>query len=461
MSNTNSLLLALPVDPMLVVLPIVGTAAILFFFLFFVLRKGQNPKKNRPKDRNTIVREANRKLAQNPKDADALLSLGNLYYREANFEKSMKTFEILMDLCATNSDLNEFEIIKKYGLSALKIKNYDEAYKNLVLARTLSTDDFEINHNLGYLEYLRKNYEKASGLLQQAIKQQPDHIKSLRYLGHSFFRVKKYKEALSSLLKSIELEPDDKESLFVTAQCYHELSQNDQAIKIFTFLRADPELGPSSALYAGTIHLNTRQYPAAIMDFEIGLRHEKIKPETFLEMKYRLATAYVKQQDLATSVKLLTEIQNMAPGYKDVPTLLNKYGELNSNQNLQIFLMSVPSEFVSLCRKITESYIPKAKTKIIDISVHKSEYADILAEVSTPKWEDLILFRFVRTTGQIGELMLRDLYGRIKELKAGRGFCITAGDYSDGAHQFVEARLIDLIDKTELMSRLNNLDHRG
>ncbi len=412
------------------------------------------------KDRNAILKDANRKLAQNPKDPEALLALGDLYFKEGNFDKAMRTFDVLQDLCATNPDLDEFEITKKYGLSSLKMRKFDEAYKSLVLARTVKKDDFEVNSNLGYLEYLKKNYEKAAALLQPAVQAQPDHIQSLRYLGHSLFRLKHYKDALTALRKSIDLQPDDKESLFATAQCYHELSQNEQAIKIFTHLRTDPDIGPIAALYAGTIHLNNRQYEPAILDFEIGLRHEKIKPETVLEMKYRLSAAYIKRQDLASAVKILQEIQDDAPGYKDVPSQLNKYAELNSNRNLQVFLMSAPSEFVSLCRKLAENYIPRSKTKIVDISVHKSEYADVLAEVSTGKWEDLILFRFVRTTGQIGELVLRDLYVRIKDMKAGRGFCISAGEFTEGARQFVEARLIDLVGKDQLMKKLNNMDHR-
>jgi hypothetical protein len=82
--------------------------------------------------------------------------------------------------------------------------------------------------------------------------------------------------------------------------------------------------------------------------------------------------------------------------------------------------------------------------------VNKNEYADILADIETVRWQDTMLFRFIRTTGQVGELMLRDMHGRIKELHAGRGYCLAAGTFTEGAVAFVEARLIDLIDKEEL-----------
>jgi hypothetical protein len=137
---------------------------------------------------------------------------------------------------------------------------------------------------------------------------------------------------------------------------------------------------------------------------------------------------------------------------------IRKYQELNANKNLKVYLLSPPSDFVSLCRKLCGKVFPRAKIKITDVSVNKNEYADILSEVHTSKWEDLVLFRFMRTTGQTGELILRDLYTRIKEVKAGRGFCFSGGAFTEEAVQFVEARLIDLVDKKELVKILNTLN---
>jgi len=445
-------------NPIVWVIIIIGIA-VLFFVLIFLTRKGgSSEKKEKKKDRNAIIKEANRKLAQNPKDAEALLALGNLYYSEEEYDKSLKTFGVLLELCATNPDLDDFLITKMYGLSAMKAKKLDEAYKNLVLAWTARKDDFEVNNALGHLEYLRKNYEKAELLLQRAVASNPDHYNSLRYHGLSLYRLKRHSEALEDLKKALDVAPEDKEALFAAAHSYHETGQSEQALRIFTHLRTDPTMGPMAALYAGTIHINTKQYQDAILDLEIGLRHENIKPENLLEMKYRLAAAYVKENDLAQAVQHLTEIKQADPDYKDVHDLLNSYSELNSNKNLQVFLMSASSEFISLCRRITETYIPRSATKIVDIALHKSDHADILAEVSTSKWEDLILFRFIRTAGHTGELVVRDLYSHMKELRAGRGFCITAGDFSDGARQFVEARLIDLVGKDQLMKCLKKLN---
>ncbi len=449
--------LVLPLLPVVVIVAVIG---LLYFFTIGRKHKnpGQKAQKLHGKDRAAVIREANKRLAQNPRDVEALQTLGEVFYNDEDFEKAMKTYSVLVALAGGNRSIDEYEATVRYALSALKCNNVEEAYKSLVLAWNMRADGFDVNHNLGCLEYQNKNYDRAIELLSQARVMQPDHAKTLRFLGLSLFRARRYAEGAALLKKAIDQEPEDKEALFAVARCYHELGQNEQAIKVFSHLRADPQLGPNAALFAGTIHLQTRQYGEAVQDFQFGLKHENVPNDILIELQYRLAVTYIKQDEIGEALRLLGEIQAASPDYRDVQELLKRYRELNTNHNLKIYLISPTSDFVSLCRKIVASYFAESKVKISDVSIQKSEYADILADVTTAKWEDLILFRFVRTTGTVGELIVRDLYTRIKEVKAGRGLCMAAGSFSEGARQFVEARLIDLVDKELLTHHLSSLD---
>ena len=340
----------------------------------------------------------------------------------------------------------------------MELKKFNESFKALMICRGMKQDVFEVDYNLGYLLFKQKSYEKAAALFLKAKKMKPEHNLCTRYLGHSLFRINRMKEAAILLRKTIDFEPDDKESLFVLAQAYNILGQQEQSLRIFTHLRPDPVMGPNAALFAGTINLKLNHSDQAIMDFEIGLRHEAIPKEIKTEIQYNLAITYVKTQELGKALGLLKELQSKVPEYNDVPALIHKYDELNKNRNLQTYLIAPASDFVTLCRKLSTTFYPQAKVNVIDISVQKDQYADILTEVSTKKWDDTILFRYIRTTGQVGEFALRDLYSKTKEVKAGRGFCITAGDFTEGAHRFVEARLIDLIDKKQLMEKMENME---
>jgi hypothetical protein len=116
------------------------------------------------------------------------------------------------------------------------------------------------------------------------------------------------------------------------------------------------------------------------------------------------------------------------------------------------------SEFANICRKLTSQAFPKAHIKVLDMNIIKNLYLDIVVEVNTRRWEDLVLFRFIRNTGQVSDLLVRELHAKLKEEKAGRAFCFTAGFFTDDAKKFVEARLIDLIERERLEKMLKAIE---
>ena len=436
-----------------VLMAVVLIIIIAFLAMMFMGRsKGIKNSGNREK----TLKEAEKRLLQDPRNPEALKSAGEIYFSEEAWDQAYKIYGKLAELELHGPD--EFNIAFRYALSALKLGLNDDAYRGFNIARTYRQNNFEVNYNLGVLEFQKKNYEKAVALLNAAKAQEPDDTATLRTLGHSYFRLKKNKEAMALIRKAIDLAPDDKESLFTLAECYLEANQTDQAQRIFSHLRGDPVMGATACLTSGTISFDARQYEKAANDFELGLRHENIKPDVKMELRYKLATSYLKLNNMGKAIGYLKEINLENPNYKDVVPLLNKYQELNANKNLQIFLMAPSGDFVALCRKIVMSYFQKAKIKITNISVNKNEWADILTEVDTSKWSDLIMFRFIRTQGSIGELVVRDFHSHLKEVKAGKGVCITVGVFSEGAKRYTEARLIDLIEKDRLQAILNTVD---
>ena len=434
-------------------------ALILIVLLFMMLKSriGTGTGKQN-KSRDAIIKKVNKRLENNPKDGEALAELGDLFYREENWQDAFKTYGALAELGSQGP--NEFETNLRWGMAALKLGLTEEAYRGLSIAKNLNANNFDVAYNLGILEFQRKNYERAIQILNQARIQNPDHAPTLRTMGHSYFRLKKSKEAMTYIRKAIDLAPDDKESLFTLAECYYEANQTDQALRVFKHLRGDPVMGASACLTCGIINSEARQYEKAIQDFELGLRHENIKADIKLDLRYRLALCYIRVNDISKALVLLRGIQAEFPSYKDVSVLIGKYQELNANKNLQIYLMAPSGDFIALCRKIVMGYFPKAKIKVTNISVHKSEWADILTEVDTPKWADIIMFRFIRTQGSVGELVIRDFHSHLKEVKAGKGICVAVGVFSEGARRYTEARLIDLIEKDTLIAMLNNVDAR-
>lgn len=440
----------------LVVIIVVALAVLLLMFAT-KSKNSKQPKTKKQKNRATIIKEANRRLASNPRDPEGLSAIGNIYYQDQEWAKAYSTYEILLDLASTTHKVDEFEAALRFGIAAVKTNRFNEALRSFMIARKTKPNHFEINYNLGYIYFQQKEYDKAIPFFKAALINDTENLLAQRYMGFSLHKSNKYREALPYLKKTIDLQPDDKEALFSMAECLLESGAYERSLKIFSHLRPDPNLGPQASLYAGMIHLQSNQLDKAIIDFEIGLKHENIPIEIANDLRYKLSVTCIKTQDLSRALSLLKEIQKTTPGYKDVSALIVRYQELNQNKNLQVYLMSVQSEFVALCRKIVVQFFPGARVKITDISVF-ADYTDIVAEIDTPKWSDLVLFRFFRSQGTVGELLLRDFHARIKDLKAGKGICLSAGQYSDESKRFTEGRPIDLYDKERLNKILISVD---
>jgi tetratricopeptide (TPR) repeat protein len=433
---------------------------VLLFIVISIVTSAIKQKRDKfvQKDQKTLLADANKRLANNPKDRGALKILADIYYDMGNFDKAMKTYRLLLDSAALDASLDDFEINLNYGMACMQCKSYNEAYKALAFAKEKQPERFEINANLGKLEYLKKSYEKSLLYLKRAIAVQPDHVETLKYYGQALFKLKRFKEAHGYLKQRITSHPEDKEAVFSLACCYNELNQQEMALKFFTHLRADPLWGPNAALYSGSIYQKRNEHEKAATDYGIGLRHESIKDNIRFELLYRQADAFNHMGNLAQAMESLNSLYSINPGYKDVENLLKKYGELNKNKKLRIYLRSSISDFNSLCRQLTTVIIPEAKIKVTDVSVNQDNYVDLLTEVRARKWEDTILFRFGRVEGHLGELNVRELYARMKEVHAGRGFYLAPGTFSNESTNFVEARLIDLIDKSQLVKLLNRLE---
>ena len=175
-----------------------------------------------------------------------------------------------------------------------------------------------------------------------------------------------------------------------------------------------------------------------------------------MEIQYNLARCYFEKNMIQQGLGLLVQIRQINANYKDVNSLVSRYQELSQNKNLQIYLSSNSSDFVTLCRKFIATKYKGSTIKIESIDVDPM-YTDILAEVYTAKWEDVALFRFFRTSGVTGEMYVREFHGHMQDVKANRGFCITAGTFSEEGHKYTEGRSLDLIEKTDLTKVLKQI----
>ncbi|MBE6347990.1 MAG: tetratricopeptide repeat protein [Spirochaetaceae bacterium] len=442
--------------PILIAIIVVAVFGILLSLIFGSKNKVKKSG-GRSKERQSIVRDATKKLTSDPHNVPALTELSNLYYKEHNWQGAYPLYATLVNLSSTRVGINLAEVKLRYGVCAANLSKHQEALKALLEARKLNSDVFDVNFYLGKVLVEQKEYEKAIPLLKKAITINNDIPECYGLIGKAYYLSKRYKESLPYLRRALDSNPEDKDLLFSMADALNESGTPDRAIKVFMHLRPDPVYGAQSCLAAGIYHTRCNQNEAAIKDYEIGIKHENAPQDLLLNIKYRLSQCYIKANNMPASLSLLKSIQLISPNYKDVPALITKYQELNQNSNLRTYMIGTSNEFVALCRKIASTFFKKSRTKVIDINV-SSDYAELLTEINTDKWQDVITFRFYRSTGSTGELYVRDFHAKIRDEKAGRGICFTAGVFSDEARKYIEGRPIDLIEKTQLAKILSSLE---
>lgn len=438
---------------------IIAIAAIAIFgaiLVAFSTRK-KGGKKRHQKGRAQIIRDATRKLSQDPHNTSALLELGDLYYNERAWDKAYPIYETQLGIAPAHKEIDVFTAALRQGICAVKLEKLQDAFRGLSAAAGIRQSDYEVNYYLGVAYYKNSEFEKAAQSFKRVIMIKPDAANINSPLGLSLYKAKHYRESLPYLKRALNENPENKEALFSLADAMNESGYGDKAMKIFMHLRPDPEFGARSCLASGMNHAKIGQYDKAIQDFEIGLKHQDVPQDVALEIRYRLAGAYFQTKAISKGLAVLKELQVINPSYKDVPQLVARYQELNQNKNLQIYLMSSSSDFVALCRRIVMSYYQRANIKIVDISVNP-DCVEILVHIDFIRSEEIHIFRFYRSTGVISDLYVRDFHAKVSESKADKGICFTAGIFSEEARRYAEGRPIDLIEKDMLSRILKKID---
>lgn len=437
-------------------------AAVLMIALCAVLTlfmgKKDSKKGKGVKNKAQIVREANRRLAKNPHDPLGLVPLGEIYFESQLWDKAYNVYSDLVKIALAKNDgsIDLFSSLLRQGITALHLEKLPEATQSLMSAIKINSVAFEPNYYLGKTMSLLEQYDKAIPLFKKALLAKPEATDIYIQLGQCFYKAKKYRDSLPCFKRALDEDPGNKEALFHMADAMSYEGHPEKAIKVFMHLRADPTYGPRSCLQAGIFHLKTNEAMAAIQDLEIGLKHENIPPEIKIELEYNLARSYFEANMIPKGLGMLKTIRTKNANYKDVNTLISRYQELSQNSNLQIYISANSGEFATLCRKFISTKYRNSTVRIQSIDVDVL-YTDILAEIFSSKWEDVALFRFFRTTGATGEIYVREFHGHMSDVKAARGFCISAGTFTEEARKYIEGRPIDLIEKNDLTKILKQI----
>lgn len=446
MSFTDILIIFVPIIIVLII-------AVLSVSLFFRVENVSSTSRLRSEKSVKGVKSG----APLPKNAKSQQDLANYYFENGDYAKAAQIYAILVNGATVNRKLDGFNISLRYGISLMKTGHLDQAYKYVADAFLMNRSDFTAASTLGLIEYKRGNYDTAIIRFKIADQIQPRDRKVRKYIGLCLFRLNKYNEAYPLLNACLEYDPDNHELIYCVAKCCCQMGRNDEALKAFNYLKNDEEYGSLSCLEAGGIYLAKGMNDEALSLFQQAAAAQNLGYEETLELQYRTGIAYLRKNELTAAITIFNEISKVKPDYKDIRLLLEKYGAISGNKGLSGYMFAEEGEFSDICRRLIDFLFPKAGIKILESSFSANRFMEIFANIETVKWEDNVLFRFYRSNLVIDEIPIREFYAKMRDRKINRGFCLTAGSFSDAAKSFTEARYIDLIEGSQLEELLKKL----
>lgn len=162
-------------------------------------------------DRTEAIRRLGNIVATNPKDLDAVSTLGDLLRSDKQYAAAADAYTKALDLTPGDAPADwRFYYVR--GIAFERANEWDKAEADFLKALTLNPDQPQVLNYLGY-SWVDKglNLGKAMDMIQKAVQAQPNDGYIVDSLGWAYYRLDKYDDAVKYLEQAVQLRPNDPE----------------------------------------------------------------------------------------------------------------------------------------------------------------------------------------------------------------------------------------------------------
>lgn len=347
-------------------------------------------------------------LRKNPRDIEALHSVGVISAQQKNFSKAVDYLKLAIGYNPTEPtfQLHLANVLKMQGL-------YNEAAE--LLEKTVQSHPNYVPafNNLGTVYYAQGQLAHAIRLYRAAIEKEPNYADAYYNLSLALIKTNECDEAILLLQKLLEHVPDHFAARFHMACAYMQQEQFDQATQTFLMIESSHshhfetqtnlatcylklglfdkakihylkaiELNPKdtqSLFNLGYLNMQQGNLDAAIQYYQ---RTVNLAPDSFAAQN-NLATAFLAKPHLGLALQHFKEAQRLQPNNKSIAYNIQA---LEQNQPL----LTAPADYVqSLFDAYADHYelhllqaldyhIPSLLEKAISKFISKSHSLDIL-----------------------------------------------------------------------------------
>lgn len=422
--------------------------------------------KNIEKEKNKLlaIDELKKIIRKDPHNFEAREKLADLLSEKKSYLPAIKEYLTILDYTGFSSKIDEVKILTKIGEAYIKLQNYDEARKYFLMVKTKDDLNFSANINLAQIEMQNKNYEKAETYFNIIENLYPDDIEIKKPFGICCYFQNKFLPAIDKLEKYLKVKQDDYEAIYYLAYSYYNQSRFDEAIKYFEKLKTNTQYSFDAFYMMGLIHFEQSLFNQAVEDFNNALLVGKdLDISKKVEINYYLGESYFKIHDITNALTYWKKVADVVPNYKDVLSKIENYSQVVSNTLLEMYLVGSVSQFIKICQLFAKYYLKhyslfkEGNINFLESQMKEQGTLEMLVELTSGNFIETYFFVFIRSTGLVGDMILRDMYNTLKDKRADKGICVTAGGFTDAAKDFVESRMLKIVERDKLTEILNKI----
>jgi tetratricopeptide (TPR) repeat protein len=147
-------------------------------------------------------------IAEDPKDIEAIVALGNIERARKKFEDCAGTYTKAIE---ANEDQKPNWVLHYFrGICEERSKQWPKAEADLKKALSLQPEQAHVLNYLGYSWVDQGiNLDEGMAMIRRAVEQRPDDGFIVDSLGWAYYRIGDYDNAVKNLERAIELKPED------------------------------------------------------------------------------------------------------------------------------------------------------------------------------------------------------------------------------------------------------------
>ncbi|MBP5156861.1 MAG: tetratricopeptide repeat protein [Treponema sp.] len=395
-------------------------------------------------------------LTKDSKDYVAHYWLGEAYMAENKTELAFMEFKCVAQHMVFDGSISEVAFRKQLAKLYVKYNENENALKEYLLLTKQDPKNPDNYLECGKLFEEANDQAAALGAFQKVIQLSPRNAKAHAALSNLYLHTKQYNDARAEIDTAIKLSPESPSNYYYLGKILKETHDYPGAVKAFEKGQRDPEFKQRALIEKGSCFMLAGQLDRATVEFENAIKSAKNEgSQETLYARYFLADCYEKNHKIEEALVQWTEISKKNPKFRDVPTKLNQYKDVQTNDSMKEYLTATPQGFLDIAKKAA-----KTGFNLVSMNIESTKYGCLMlaTEESPESWKNarkqVWLVQFYRVSKPIEEAAVQKVADVLKEKKYYKAVIFSSSGFAIEAVNFAENRPIVLAGKEMVESIL-------